>query len=68
MLVRFLHFSFAIWWSLVFDFLAVSVWDFFLLLVYKPVSAVLGDQLSPGKTSAQRAVKQPHLLTADVDP
>jgi hypothetical protein len=32
------------------------------------VSALLGDQLSPGKTSAQRAEEQPHLLAADVGP
>ena len=45
---------------------AVFGWSLFLLWVCKPVSALLGDQLSPGKTSAQRAVEQPHLLGADV--
>jgi hypothetical protein len=29
-------------------------------------SVRLGDQLSPGKTSEQRPVEQPHLLGADV--
>ena len=29
------------------------------------VSALLGDHLSPGKTSAHRAVEQPYLLGAD---
>ena len=31
------------------------------------MSALLGDQLSSGKTSAQMAVEQPHLLAADVE-
>ena len=49
------------------DVLAVSGWSLFLLWVCKPVSALLGDQLSLGKTSAQRAVEQPQLLGADGD-
>ena len=47
------------------DVLAVSGWNLFLLWVCKPVSALLRDQLFPGKTSAQRAAEQPHLLSAD---
>jgi hypothetical protein len=31
----------------------------------KPASALLGDQLSPGRTHAQRAAEQPQLLGAD---
>jgi hypothetical protein len=33
-----------------------------------PVSALLADQLSPVKTSAQRAMEQPHLLGVNVGP
>jgi hypothetical protein len=32
------------------------------------MSALLGDQLSPGETSTQRAEDQPHILDADVGP
>ena len=49
------------------DVLAVSGWNLFLLWVFKPMSALLGDQLSPGKTSAQKPMEQPHLLGADGD-
>ena len=46
---------------MVLDVSAVSGWN---LWVCKPVSELLTDQLSLGKTSAQRAVEQPHLLGA----
>ena len=49
------------------DVLVDSGWSLFLLWVCKPVSALLGNQLFPGKTSAQRAAEQPHLLDADGD-
>jgi hypothetical protein len=51
--------SFSIWLSLVLDVLAVSGWSLFLLWVCKPVSTLLGDQLSPGRTCIQRAPEQP---------
>ena len=52
------------------DVVAVSGWSLFLQRVCKPVSvsALLGDQLSSGKTSAQKAVVQLHFLAADVVP
>jgi hypothetical protein len=43
----------------VLDVLAISGWSLSLLSVCKPVSALLGDQLSPGGTCEQRALKQP---------
>jgi hypothetical protein len=58
---------FAIFLSLVLDTLAVSGLSLFLLRLCKPLSALLGDQLSPGKISAQKAAEQlQHLLAADV--
>jgi hypothetical protein len=45
----------------VLDVLAVSGWNLFLLWICKPVSALLGDQLSPGRTCVQRALEQPKL-------
>ena len=65
LLVGFWLLPFVIWLSLVLVGLAVSGWSLSLLWACKPVSALLGDQLSPGSTHAQRAVVQPQLLGAD---
>jgi hypothetical protein len=65
---KILGLPFTIWQSLVLDGLAVSGWSLFLLWVCKPVSALLEDQLSLGKTTAQMAVEQPYPLAADVEP
>ena len=61
LLVTFLHLPLAIWLSLVLDGLAVSGWSFSFLCVCQPVTAFLGDQLSPGETCIQRGVFQPKL-------
>jgi hypothetical protein len=45
--------------------LAVSGLSLFLLRACKPVSALLGDKLSPYRTYEQTAVEQPRLLGAD---
>ena len=45
--------------------LAVSGLSLSLLWTCKPVSALLGDQLSHGRTHAQRADEQPQLLGVD---
>ena len=65
LLVRFVCLPFAIRLSLVLIGHAVSGWSFFLLQAYKPVLALLGDQLSPGRTCAERSVEQLHLPGAD---
>jgi hypothetical protein len=59
LLVRFLCLPFAVWLTLVLHVLAVSGWSLFLLWVYKPMSALLGDQLSPRGTCVQRVLEQP---------
>ena len=41
------------------------LWLLFLLWVCKPVSTLLGEQVSPGRTHAQRAVEHPQLTGAD---
>lgn len=56
LLGTFLCLPFHIWLSLVLVGLAVSDSNMSLLSSCKPVAALLRDQLSPGKTSAQRAV------------
>ena len=53
LLVMFLHLPFAIWLSLVLVGLAVSVWSLSLLWACKPVSILLGDQLSSSRVCAQ---------------
>ena len=45
--------------------LAVSCLSLSLLWACKPVSALLGDQISSGRTLTQRAAEQPQLLDAD---
>ena len=54
--MRFLCLPFASLLSQGLDVLAVSGWSLFLLWVCKPVSALLGDQLSPGRTWVWRVL------------
>ena len=58
LLVTFSHLPFTIFLSLVLDILVVSGCSLSLLWVCKPVSALLGDQLSPHRTCVQRALDQ----------
>ena len=53
-----MYLPFATWSSLVLDVLAVSGWSLFLLLDCKPVSELLGSQLSPVRTCVQSAMEQ----------
>jgi hypothetical protein len=67
LLVTFSHLPFTIFLSLVLDILVVSGCSLSLLWVCKPVSALLGDHLSPGGTCVQRALDQPKLWVQIVD-
>ena len=67
LLVRFLTLPFTIWLSVVSVGPTVSGQSLSLMRIWKPVSALLGDQLSSGRTCVQRSVQQPQLLGTDGD-
>ena len=67
LLVRFFHLPFAIWLFLMLVGLAVSGLSLTLLWACKPVSVLLGSQLSSGRTCVQGTVEQHQLLYANGD-